>query len=451
MEAAYLQSRLATDRRRALQIIAIATVVASLNLVAEIPAGFASGEIAHVTLLIRAVYFLLGVAAMLLISKVTHHRWLEGAALAYGLGQCLLGAINLATHADYSVIGPTSMMGVVVVIYLFAPLRFPALLAVGILSSILFWGSWSLLRDPLPDAQDAYRSALWLVVMNLLGPLNANRLQREQRLVFAQRRELEASLDAERRALEQHLQFLALISHEVRNPLAIIRSQIQAGLQENHGTAHDLRPRLDAIARAGDRLVGLFEHWILSDRLVSEAPSRRLVPVDITMWLSQFSEMQIAHHADRRPVRCELCAEHLIVDCDEDLVRVALENLVENALKFSPHSTPVTISLRRVADSAALSVTDQGPGIADADRDSIFEKYARLRHEAGPPGLGLGLFIVKSVMDIHRGRVSLESAVGRGSTFTLWFPLVQVGASDSISSGWKSTEVQAATSSGATT
>lgn len=450
LEAAYLRSRLATDRRRALQIIVIATIVVSLNLVAEIPAGIAAGHIANVTILLRVVHFIVGVAAALLISRATNHVRLERAALAYGLCHCLLAAINFTTHADYLVIGPTSMMGVVVVLYLFAPLRFPALLAVGVLSSILFWCSWALLRDPLPDAQDAYRAALWLVVMNLLGPLNANRMQRERRLVFAQRRELEAKLDAERRAVQQHLQFLALISHEVRNPLAIIKSQIQTSLQELDGTALDLRPRLDAIARAGDRLVGLFEHWIESDRLVSEAPSRRLLPVDITVWLSRFSETQIAHSQGHRLVSFELCAEHLVVSCDEDLVRIALENLVQNALKFSPQSAPVRISLRRLADGAALSVTDQGPGIADADRDRIFEKYARLRQDDGPPGLGLGLFIVKSVMDIHRGQVSIDSAVGRGSTFTLWFPLVQVGVSAPIGSGRTATGVEAATTSDAT-
>lgn len=430
METAYLQSRLATDRRRALQIVCIATIVASLNLVAEIPAGVATGQLADVTIPFRIVYFVLGVAAALVITKVRHPVWLERAAFAYGLSQCLLGAINLATHADYSIIGPTSMMGVVVVIYLFAPLRFPVLLAVGMIASILFWCSWSLLRHPPPEAQDAYRAALWLVVINLLGPLNANRMQREQRLVFAQRRELEATLEAERLALQQHLQFLALISHEVRNPLAIIKSQIQAGQQALDGTVHPLQPRLDAMARASDRLLALFERWIESDRLVSEAPGRALVPVDLTTWLSRFAQTPQSPR-----VRFAFGADPLIVQCDEDLLRVALENLIGNALKFSPPSAPVKVSLRRLADGAALSVTDEGAGIAAADRDRIYDKYARLRQDDGPSGLGLGLFIVRSVMDIHHGRVELESTLGQGSTFTLWLPLLKARTSEPTPAG----------------
>jgi signal transduction histidine kinase len=434
LEAAYLRSRLVPDRRRALQIVIVATIVASLNLVAEIPVGFTTDPMAEITILIRIVYFLIGLVAAVLVSAVTQHVWLERVAFAYGLCQCVLGATNLATHVDYSIIGPTSMMGVVVVIYLFAPLRFPVLLAVGILASILFWTSWSLLRDPLPAPQDAYRAALWLVAINLLGPLNANRMQREQRLVFAQHCQLEATLESERLALQQHLQFLALISHEVRNPLAIIKSQIQTALQELDGTSQAMRPRLDAMARASDRLVGLFERWIESDRLVSQAPDRRLHALNLTLWLSELSRPGSLSAPPWRLVSFDLCAEPLIVDGDEALLRVALENLVENARKFSPPSAPVTVTLRRLADGAALSVTDQGPGIAEADRDRIFHKYLRLRQDGGPSGLGLGLFIVRSVMDIHRGRVSLESAIGGGSTFTLWLPLAQGGLAAPIAS-----------------
>jgi len=109
---------------------------------------------------------------------------------------------------------------------------------------------------------------------------------------------------------------------------------------------------------------------------------------------------------------------------DPDAVRQALLNLVDNAVKYGGKMKRVAIRLIATADGAELSVRDNGIGIAAAERERIFEAFYRspeaARHD--PKGVGLGLMIVKHVMDAHGGAVAVESEPGRGTTFALRFP-----------------------------
>jgi len=113
------------------------------------------------------------------------------------------------------------------------------------------------------------------------------------------------------------------------------------------------------------------------------------------------------------------------VRADADAVKQALLNLLDNALKYSRDRTTVTVRLTAGAEGAAIAVADQGIGIEPEDRERIFEAFFRSRRaaERDPTGVGLGLRIVRHIMDAHGGRVEVESEPGRGSTFTLVFPL----------------------------
>ncbi|MCK7514944.1 MAG: ATP-binding protein [Desulfobacterales bacterium] len=112
------------------------------------------------------------------------------------------------------------------------------------------------------------------------------------------------------------------------------------------------------------------------------------------------------------------------VEADADAVRQAVLNLVDNAVKYGTGRKRVVVRLTATPDGAEIAVRDNGIGIAAGDRDRLFDAFYRspeaVRHD--PKGVGLGLMIVKHVMDAHGGEVGIESEPGRGSTFTLRFP-----------------------------
>jgi signal transduction histidine kinase len=114
-----------------------------------------------------------------------------------------------------------------------------------------------------------------------------------------------------------------------------------------------------------------------------------------------------------------------MVEADPDAVRQALLNLLDNAIKYSPGRKHVAVRLAPAAGGGAeLSVSDRGIGIAPEDRERIFEAFFRApeaaRHD--PKGVGLGLRIVRHIMDAHRGSIDVAGGPGRGTTFTLRFP-----------------------------
>jgi two-component system OmpR family sensor kinase len=109
---------------------------------------------------------------------------------------------------------------------------------------------------------------------------------------------------------------------------------------------------------------------------------------------------------------------------DDDLHRLA-GNLVENALLHTPPGTPVTVSVRREGDWAVLEVADRGPGVPDALRERVFDRFASGAGDGGRAGgSGLGLAIVKAVADAHGGRVELSEAAGGGARFVVTLPAI---------------------------
>ena len=111
--------------------------------------------------------------------------------------------------------------------------------------------------------------------------------------------------------------------------------------------------------------------------------------------------------------------------CDRARIELALSNLIDNAIKFTPSGGQVTVRVEREGKLVRLSVRDTGCGIEPADRPHIFERFY-LGSGVGNsniPGIGLGLSIVKEIVDLHGGDIEVESEVGEGSTFRVWLPL----------------------------
>ena len=145
-------------------------------------------------------------------------------------------------------------------------------------------------------------------------------------------------------------------------------------------------------------------------------------PVDVIGAVTSLAKQFRAKWADRS-IEVE-GSGHLLAAADPHRLDGILINLIDNAIKYSPAGAPVRVAVRGHADSVQVSVIDRGPGMTEDERVSLFQKFHRLPSAtAGEiPGTGLGLFIVKGLVEAHGGRVWVDSSLGKGSTFSFTLP-----------------------------
>jgi two-component system sensor histidine kinase QseC len=231
---------------------------------------------------------------------------------------------------------------------------------------------------------------------------------------------LNALFDRLRQSLEQERRFTADAAHELRTPLAAVKTQAQVALG-----AMDDAERGRALANVvggADRAARLVEQLMVLARL---DPQTALPPgqtVDLTA-LAQQGVAEIAPAAAAKGVEVGLAAGGTApVAGDAVLLAVLLRNLLDNAVRYTPAGGEVEVSLQRTDDSVSLAVVDTGPGIPEAERSRVFDRFHRVLG-TGEEGSGLGLSIVRRIADLHRARVSLGAGTGgRGLRVEVLFP-----------------------------
>ncbi|HZS24075.1 MAG TPA: ATP-binding protein [Gaiellaceae bacterium] len=241
--------------------------------------------------------------------------------------------------------------------------------------------------------------------------------------VAAERDELErGALEAEalRRTDLVKTALLRAVSHDLRSPLTGVRTAIGALRNGSlHLTDEDRAELLDAIDVDSERLQRLVGDLLDLSRL--EAGS---VPVEHEVWsLEDIVRDAVEGLGARDSV--EIVGEAPLVEVDATQVRRVLANLIENALKYSPPGTPVTVRLTATRKEAIVRVVDRGPGLAPEERERVFEPFFR-RDGDTRSGAGLGLAIARGFAAANGGRLWAESRPGQGATFALALPVVEV-------------------------
>lgn len=227
-------------------------------------------------------------------------------------------------------------------------------------------------------------------------------------------------------AFERQRQFAQDASHELRTPLTAIRTNIDVTEMDPDATVADLRETLDTVKAQTERLTRLTEDLLLLSRNEGESPETEGVPLApmIAEVLRQMGPLATARGVELHagPVA------GLVAQASPDLLYRCLANLVDNAIKYGGAGSTVTITGSAPAAGAVeIAVSDSGPGIAPDELSHVFDRFYRVdrgrsRKEGGS---GLGLAIVQELMRAQGGSVRVESAPGRGSTFTLSLPTTQ--------------------------
>jgi signal transduction histidine kinase len=223
----------------------------------------------------------------------------------------------------------------------------------------------------------------------------------------------------------QQADFVSAVSHEFRTPLTSMRHLTDLlatrGVQSEERRAHYYQ----LLSHETERLYRMVEGLLSFGRIEAGAYAWRLETLDVATLLGTVvDEFREDPSARTRDVVVEIDEGVPPILADAEALSRALWNLLENAAKYSPADTPIRVFARRSRTSVHVGVGDQGFGIPPEEREHIFQKFARgdAATRAGTRGAGIGLALVKGIVEAHGGSVEVESESGRGSTFTLVIP-----------------------------
>ena len=228
-------------------------------------------------------------------------------------------------------------------------------------------------------------------------------------------------------------EFVANVSHELKTPVTSIQGFAETLLEGAKDNPEDLGRFLRIIARQSGRLADIIDDLLTLSRLES-APLDELLAIDRYRLCDILESGREAcrSRAEEKDIAIVLdCPPPIEVTADRSLLTQAVINLIENAVKYSPEHTTVTVSGAPEEPWVRIAVTDQGPGISEHHVPRLFERFYRADKARSRRlgGTGLGLAIVKHIVGIHQGEVDVVTRIGNGSTFIILLPATRRGVS----------------------
>ena len=277
------------------------------------------------------------------------------------------------------------------------------------------------------DRQEATRASRRQILLEILGYLLATLVTGVLVTIIVVRNyrtmaRAEAALAQEREVSRLHRAFTSVVSHQFRTPLSIIDASSQRMLRRaTLMSAEEIVTRVSKIRSACQRLTRLMESTLNAARLEQGEIAFHARPCNLHLLIAAACDNQ--PEQDQSRIQCDLEKLPQLVSADSTLLEQAIQNLLSNALKYSPPNSPVWVRGAQHGADVLVSVTDSGVGIPADEIRFVSERFFRARTAEGIPGTGIGLNFVSQIMALHGGRIDVDSVEGKGSTFTLIFPL----------------------------
>jgi PAS domain S-box-containing protein len=231
----------------------------------------------------------------------------------------------------------------------------------------------------------------------------------------------------ERQQEEQRSTFISVISHELQTPIAIIKGYASTlARADAKFDRESVRSRLQAVEEEADRLNKLVGNLLYASRIQAGGLQMELAPLDLANLVQKVTHRLQVKSPDAS-VKVDLPSNLPTVMADRDRIEEVLENLLENAIKYSPDKHEITVAGRATGDEVIISVSDSGMGISMREQERIFDRFYRVGDNMTPSlqGAGLGLYICRAIVEAHGGRISVESALHQGSTFSFSLPRME--------------------------
>lgn len=228
-----------------------------------------------------------------------------------------------------------------------------------------------------------------------------------------------------RRADQMRRDFVANVSHELRTPLTAIRGYVEA-LLDDPPDPQQTRNFLEIVARHSARMDRLVTDLLRLARLDAHQEPLDIAPCDLEQVISSvMSDLSPTIAARQQQVTTTVAPAACSISGDPAKLHDIVRNLVENAVNYSPERASIRVEAVRRDSHVVITVSDSGPGIPAADLGRVFERFYRVdKARSRPGGMGLGLAIVRHLVELHGGRVTAENQPQGGSRFTVTLPMV---------------------------
>jgi signal transduction histidine kinase/CheY-like chemotaxis protein len=253
--------------------------------------------------------------------------------------------------------------------------------------------------------------------------------QRTRALMQANRR-LSAQWLRLQRANGFKNEILGTVAHDLKNPLGVIlgRTEMLKELITTGASTGGVIAQVDHIRDATKRLTTMVDH-LISDAMADAFDiTIRREPVDIASLVQEVAEANQPLAVNKQQAIGVIAPSNIVTMCDTDRIREAIDNLISNAIKYSPIGGKIAVTVAHEGNDTVVRVTDEGQGLSPEDLGRLFGRFQRLsaKPTAGESSTGLGLSIVKRIIDMHGGEVTAQSdGPGKGSTFTITLPATE--------------------------
>jgi signal transduction histidine kinase len=275
----------------------------------------------------------------------------------------------------------------------------------------------------VPSPIEVLRKRLEESLVRPLLRIPADDLPEEIRALVAG---LNARLDALAAAEKEQQQFIADVSHELRTPLTILRGSLEVALEEER-PVEEYREAIGNALLEVRHVTRLSQNLLFLTRGESGRVTLSFANLDLVKFAADVVKDLSLASADRGlDLTVETPKKPVYVFADSGRLQQVMHNLLENAMRYTETGGRVTVRVEAVPGEALLSVSDTGVGIPEADLPYVFERFFRSKgsRATNPGGSGLGLSIVRWIVEAHKGRVTVESQLGKGSTFTVRLPVI---------------------------
>jgi signal transduction histidine kinase/response regulator of citrate/malate metabolism len=226
-------------------------------------------------------------------------------------------------------------------------------------------------------------------------------------------------------------EILGTVAHDLKNPLGVIlgRTEMLVELITAGASKESVTAQVEHIRDATKRLTSMVDH-LISDAMADAFDiSIRREPVDVAGLVSEVADANQPLAANKQQAITVSAPPNFVTMCDADRMREAIDNLISNAIKYSPIGGKITVLVTHEGNNTIIRVADEGAGLSPEDLGRLFGRFQRLsaKPTAGESSTGLGLSIVKRIIDMHGGQVTANSpGPGQGSTFTVILPATEM-------------------------
>jgi PAS domain S-box-containing protein len=236
--------------------------------------------------------------------------------------------------------------------------------------------------------------------------------------------ELVRTLAREKELGQLRSKFVSMVSHEFRTPLGIIQSSAEI-LEDYLGQLEpaEREDHLRSIRNNTRRMAGIMEEVLLIGSFDAGKMDFKLGALDLRIFLRGLVDDVLSATGQQCPIELSISEMPPEIQADERLLRHIFTNLLTNAVKYSDAGRAVRFEIGRVGAEVICAIRDEGIGIPEADREWLFNAFHRGHNVDERPGTGLGLVIVKRCIDLHGGKINVESKVGEGTSVTIKLPL----------------------------